>query len=101
MLFAHPSTLNNRKSIGCSEPNLCVCDGGTPYVAISKGFGFGISLWWEYSAEPFDMATYGVPPSQTPKVGSAQPMGLLLFKVDGWANSNEFHSGPLLQINHD
>ena len=42
------------------------------------------------------MATYGVPPSQTPKVGSAQPMGFLLIKVDGWANSNGFHSGPFL-----
>ena len=31
----------------------------------------------------FDMATYGVAPSQTPKVGSVQPMGLPLFKGDG------------------
>ena len=28
------------------------------------------------------------------KVGSAQAMGFLLFKVGGWANSNGFHSGP-------
>ncbi len=38
----------------------------------------------------FDMATYGVSPSQTPKMGYAQPMGFLLFKVDGWANIKEF-----------
>ncbi len=34
----------------------------------------------------------------TPKVGYAQPMGFLLFKVNGWANSNGFHSGPLRVI---
>ncbi len=83
LLFAHPPNLNNRKPIGSADPTLGVCDGGTPYVAISN-------------PKPFDMATYGVPPSQTPKVGSAQPMGFLLFKVDGWANSNGFHSGPLV-----
>ena len=38
----------------------------------------------------FDMATYGVSPSQTPKVGYAQPMGFPLFKVNGWANIQEF-----------
>ena len=26
--------------MGCADPILRVCDGGTPYVAISKGFGF-------------------------------------------------------------
>ncbi len=26
---------------------------------------------------------------------SAQPMGFLLFEVNGWAHSNKFHSGPL------
>ncbi len=32
-IFGHPSTLNNRKPIGCADPTLDVCDGGTPYVA--------------------------------------------------------------------
>ncbi len=41
LLFAHPSTLNNRKPIGCADPTLGVFDGGTPYVAISKGFHSG------------------------------------------------------------
>ncbi len=37
----------------------------------------------------------GFPPSPPPMVGSAHPLGFLLFKVDGWANINGFHSGPL------
>ena len=45
------------------RPSLGVCDGTTPY----------------------DMAIYGVAPSQTPNLGSAQPMGFSLFKVDGKA----------------
>ena len=36
-------------------------------------------------------------PSHRPKVGSIQPLGSLLFKVDGWASSNGFHSGPFIQ----
>ncbi len=36
LLFAHLSTLNNSKPIGCADPTLGVCDGGTPYVAISS-----------------------------------------------------------------
>ncbi len=60
---------------------LDLCDGTTPYVAII-------------------MATYGVSPSQTPKVVSAYPMGFPLFKVDVWANSHEFHSGPLDAVGH-
>ncbi len=36
----------------------------------------------------------GVRPSHTPKMGSTQPLGSVLFKVDGWANSNGFHLGP-------
>ena len=43
---------------------------------------------------PFDMATYGVAPSHTPEVQSTHPLGSPLFKVDRWANSNGFHSGP-------
>ena len=35
-------------------------------------------------------STYGISPSQTPKMGYAQPMGFLLFKVDRWANIKEF-----------
>ncbi len=38
------------------------------------------------------MATYGVAQSQTPKVGSVQPMGFLVFK-DGQV-AYGFHSGP-------
>ena len=55
LLFAHPSTLNNRKPIGCADPTLGVCDGGTPY---QKVLGLGYHC----------------------------------------ANSNGFHSGPLLHI---
>ncbi len=93
LLFAHPPTLNHRKPIGCADPSLGVCDGGTPYVAISKGFRFGIqsAVPPQWCPKPFDI----VPPSQTLKVGSVQPMGFRLFKVERWANSNGFHSGPL------
>ncbi len=42
------------------------------------------------------MATDGVAPSETPMVGSIQPLDSSLFKVDGWANSNGFHLGPFV-----
>ncbi len=42
------------------------------------------------------MATYGVAPSETPMVGSIQHLDSSLFKVDGRANSNGFHSEPFM-----
>ena len=49
LLFAHPSTLNNGKPIGYRDASLDVLDEATPYVGIS----------------------------QTPNVGSTQPMDSL------------------------
>ena len=44
LLFAHLLTLNNRKNIGCAGSTFGVCDGGTPYVAISKCYHCDITV---------------------------------------------------------
>ena len=52
LLFAHPSTFNNEESKGCMDPTMGVFDGATPYVPISKGFGFGLSLPVQWYPKP-------------------------------------------------
>ncbi len=115
LLFAHPSTLNNREPKGCVDPTLGVCDvvsSQWPDVLIflqrpatSKKIPTKLQKYQDFNnlntKKLLAFIKFYVLVCWVIFNSLVDHFGILFLElniaaaVDGWANIKEFHSGPL------